>query len=155
MCTNFLSVLVLALVLALVVLLILLNQHWTWVQAQVTYLWIDKSNVLEEVSLTRNHQGNSTSYGTIHIEHQCDRVSQKTHTKLYTASIISMVLLWIIQWLFWLGFIGLSLEEYVVIHHSGSISYYLLQISAPSALDSHSCLDRLLVGRRCRWVYLR
>jgi hypothetical protein len=34
--------------------------------------------------------------------------------RLFLITIASMILLWIAQWLFWTGFIGLSMEEYVL-----------------------------------------
>ena len=102
--------------LAFVSLMALLNQYWTWLEEKKAHHWIDKSKGLEEASLMRSEGGSYTTYGTLPIERQNKRVSQKAVMKLYTVSITSMLFLWIAQWLFWSGFIGLSLEEYVFMH---------------------------------------
>ncbi|KAJ5207672.1 hypothetical protein N7449_002051 [Penicillium cf. viridicatum] len=70
----------------------------------------------EETPLIKS-RGDRTDYGTCSVEGQDDRVSQKSFVGLYTATVISMLLLWIAQWLFWGGFIGLSSEEYVLHSH--------------------------------------
>lgn len=70
----------------------------------------------EETSLIKS-RGDHTDYGACSVEGQHDRVSQKSFVGLYAATVISMLLLWIAQWLFWGGFIGLSSEEYVLHSH--------------------------------------
>ena len=94
-------------VLAFVSLMVLLNQYWTLLKEKMAYHWIDKSKDLEEASSTRSEGRNCTAYGTITVECQNNRVSEKAFVKLYTAPIISMLLLWVTQWLFWGGFIVL------------------------------------------------
>ena len=71
----------------------------------------------EETPLIKSKGGDHTDYGTCSVEGQDDRVSQKSFVGLYAATVISMLLLWIAQWLFWGGFIGLSSEEYVLHSH--------------------------------------
>lgn len=71
----------------------------------------------EETPLIKSKGGDHTVYGTCSVEVQDDRVSQKSFVGLYAATVISMLLLWIAQWLFWGGFIGLSSEEYVLHSH--------------------------------------
>ena len=87
--------------------------------AQLNEYWIDKSRALEETSLTSSEGGNYTVYGTLPVKSQNNWVSQKAFAKLYAVTTISMLLLWIAQWLFWGGFIGLSSEEYVFMHILG------------------------------------
>ncbi|KAJ5685153.1 hypothetical protein N7536_007772 [Penicillium majusculum] len=66
----------------------------------------------EKTPLIRSKGGDHTDYGTCSVEGQDDRVSRKSFVGLYAATVISMLLLWIAQWLFWGGFIGLSSEEF-------------------------------------------
>ncbi|KAJ5405357.1 hypothetical protein N7465_006641 [Penicillium sp. CMV-2018d] len=66
----------------------------------------------EETPLIKSKGGDHTDYGTCSVEGHDDRVSQKSFVGLYAATVISMLLLWIAQWLFWGGFIGLSAEEF-------------------------------------------
>jgi len=93
-----------------------LNEHCTWLEEKLAHYWIDKSRALEETPLTSGEGGNYTVYGTLPVKSQNNWVSQKAFAKLYTVTAISMLLLWITQWLFWGGFIGLSSEEYVFMH---------------------------------------
>ena len=98
------------------VLLAPLYEYWTGLEEKMAHRWRDKSKGLEEASPMTSEGGYYTAYGTVPLERQNNWVSQKAFVKLYTVSIVSMLLLWIAQWLFWSGFIGLSLEEYVFMH---------------------------------------
>ncbi|KFA70876.1 hypothetical protein S40288_09950 [Stachybotrys chartarum IBT 40288] len=53
-----------------------------------------------------------TTYGTLSVEASPKEVPQKESPELYTITITSMMLLWTAQWLFWVGFIGLTSEEF-------------------------------------------
>ncbi|KAI2713067.1 hypothetical protein DTO012A7_9686 [Penicillium roqueforti] len=66
----------------------------------------------EETPLIKSKGRDHTDYGTYSVKGHDDRVSKKSFLGLYAATIISMLLLWIAQWLFWGGFIGLSAEEF-------------------------------------------
>ncbi|KAJ5188674.1 hypothetical protein N7472_007688 [Penicillium cf. griseofulvum] len=66
----------------------------------------------EKTPLIKSRGGDHTDYGTCSVEGLDDRVSQKSFVGLYAATVISTLLLWIAQWLFWGGFIGLSSEEF-------------------------------------------
>jgi hypothetical protein len=87
-----------------------LNEHCTWLGEESAH-WIDKSRALEETPLTSSEGGNYTVYGTLPVRNRNNWVSQKAFAELYAVTAISMLLLWIAQWLFWGGFIGLSSEE--------------------------------------------
>lgn len=87
-----------------------LNEHCTWLGEKLAYYCIDKSRVLGETSPMISERGNYTVYGTLTVTKQNDTVSRRTFAKLYALTAISMHLLWITQWLFWGGFIGLSSE---------------------------------------------
>ncbi|TRX90908.1 hypothetical protein FHL15_008113 [Xylaria flabelliformis] len=85
------------------------------------YMWtsysMDKTRGSEATPLKRAEWRNIV-YGTFSVEGPNKRVSQKASMGLYGAVVITM-LLWILQWLFWGGFIGLSSEEYVFMHRLG------------------------------------
>ncbi|KAI2730076.1 hypothetical protein CBS147332_1928 [Penicillium roqueforti] len=69
-----------------------------------------KSRGSEGTPLIKIKGRDYTDYGT--FKSHDGRVSNKSFVGLYAATIISMLLLWIAQWLFWSGFIGLSAEEF-------------------------------------------
>ena len=77
---------------------------------------MDKSRGSEETPLMSSERGDYAVYGTFSIKVQNNWISQKASVELYAATVISMLLLWIAQWLFWGGFIGLSSEEYVFMY---------------------------------------
>lgn len=92
--------------------------------------WIDF-----EEKLARNHQdrdwdpeerplphGNGhphMDYGTIPIEDHKNRTTytERAMARITLIALISMVFLWITQWVFWAGFIDLSSEEYVLLRN--------------------------------------
>lgn len=88
-----------------------LNERWTRLMEQLAYYWVDKSRDSEETPLTSSEGGDYRVYGTFSVKGQNNWVSQKASVELYAATVISMLLLWIAQWLFWGGFISLSSEE--------------------------------------------
>ncbi|KAI1181534.1 hypothetical protein F5B17DRAFT_274204 [Nemania serpens] len=65
-----------------------------------------------QVTLLTSSGGGHAVYGTFSVAGQTNWVSQKAPVALYATTVLSLLLLWIAQWLFWGGFIGLSLEEY-------------------------------------------
>ncbi|KAJ5875984.1 uncharacterized protein N7529_001568 [Penicillium soppii] len=73
---------------------------------------MDKSGVSEEKPLTRSEGRDHTVYGTFTDKGQVYWVSPKEGSRLYAATVISMLFLWVAQWSFWAGFIGLSSEEF-------------------------------------------
>ncbi|KAF2963786.1 hypothetical protein GQX73_g9786 [Xylaria multiplex] len=70
---------------------------------------IEKNRRLEKAPLMRSQGG---AYGTFPVGGQNNRVSHKTPMALFQILVIGMLLLWIAQWLFWGGFIGVSSEEF-------------------------------------------
>ncbi|KIW78537.1 hypothetical protein Z517_08375 [Fonsecaea pedrosoi CBS 271.37] len=93
--------------------LVLLNRHWKWLGQRMAPHCAHEDKGSEEESLTRSEGRSYMAYGTLHVERQHNQVTRKAFTKLHTVAIITMLFLWIAQWLFWSGFIGLSLEECV------------------------------------------
>ncbi|PLB43277.1 hypothetical protein P170DRAFT_370267 [Aspergillus steynii IBT 23096] len=69
----------------------------------------------EKTPLTRTER-HSTAYGTFSDPGQQHWVSQNAFVELCVATAMGMLFLWVAQWLFWGGFVGLSLEEYVLVH---------------------------------------
>jgi len=88
-----------------------LNERCTRLMEQLAYYWMDKSRSSEETPLTSSEGGDYRVYGTFSVKGQNNWLSQKASVELYVATVISMLLLWIAQWLFWGGFISLSSEE--------------------------------------------
>lgn len=96
-----------------------LNERCTRLREKLAHYWMDKNRGSEETPLTSSEGGDYMVYGTFSVKGQNNWVSQKASVELYAATVISMLLLWIAQWLFWGRFIGLSSEEYVFMHILG------------------------------------
>ena len=86
---------------------------------------MNKGRSLEERPLISSEEEDYPVYGTFSVRIRKTWLSQKAPVGLYSAIVTSTLLLglWIAQWLFWSGFIGLSWEEYVLKH------IYLVRIS--------------------------
>ncbi|KAJ3496977.1 hypothetical protein NLG97_g2255 [Lecanicillium saksenae] len=54
-----------------------------------------------------------TTYGTLPTERKEDGRPKSAFTMFYATMAILMPLIWIAQWLFWIGFVNLSSDEYV------------------------------------------
>lgn len=93
-----------------------LSELCTRLREKLANYWMDKSRSSEETPLTSSEGGDYMVYGTFSVKGQNNWVSQKASVELYTAMAISMLLLWIAQWLFWGGFIGFSSDEYGFVH---------------------------------------
>jgi hypothetical protein len=92
------------------------NTFWTWLEESLLHLWFDKSWDLEETASKNSERQTHTAYGTLTYSVSNNRNVEKGMARLLLIAILSMILLWIAQWLFWAGFIGLSMEEYVHVH---------------------------------------
>ncbi|OJJ83808.1 uncharacterized protein ASPGLDRAFT_66762 [Aspergillus glaucus CBS 516.65] len=93
-------------------LMVCLNELCTRFREDSAHYWMDESRGSEETPLTSSEGGDYKMYGTFSVKDQHHWVSQKAFVELYAATVISMLFLWIAQWLFWGGFIGLSSEEF-------------------------------------------
>ncbi|KAF1841234.1 uncharacterized protein K460DRAFT_359748 [Cucurbitaria berberidis CBS 394.84] len=87
-------------------------QHWARFEENLAHHGIAKSGELEETSSLLNEGGTYTAYGTCSVEGHNTSAPPGSFVRLYAVTVIGMLLLWIAQWLFWGGFIGLSLEEF-------------------------------------------
>jgi hypothetical protein len=92
------------------------NKRWTRFELRLMRYWMIKTDALEE-PLSLSH-GNHATYGTLSSVKRTDNSVVVTSRTVRTCVIatISMALLWPVQCLFWTGFIGLSLDEYVPTH---------------------------------------
>jgi hypothetical protein len=73
--------------------------------------WLDTSRESEEALLASKGRGHGGAYGTFPAHNQRPRTKVSPEALLYTGAVMFMSLLWVAQWLFWTGFIGLSSEE--------------------------------------------
>lgn len=80
-----------------------------------TTLKVFETNIFESL-LNQPSVSGHRGYGTLHIGRTYSRLSPEVPAKLYTVATISMPLIWIAQWFFWVGFVGLSYKEYVFVH---------------------------------------
>jgi hypothetical protein len=89
------------------------NEQWSWLEERIVLYW-SSTRYEPELRPSTRHNGHAyVSYGTLPATTTRVLIVAKSTVRLYIISVISMVLLWIAQWLFWAGFIGLSLGEYV------------------------------------------
>lgn len=90
----------------------LLHNDWKRLEERLKDQRI-KKRMFEESSSTISEGNSYTTYDTIPVERHDDQIVRRTVMGLYLVTVISMLLLWGAQWAFWVGFINLSLEEYV------------------------------------------
>ncbi|ORY18257.1 hypothetical protein BCR34DRAFT_362196 [Clohesyomyces aquaticus] len=91
--------------------LIQLNDDHEWLRQPVAPSLAEENPGSRENSPLQNEQWNQTNYGTIAANDQEISHSPGRFAPLRAASIFTMMFLWIAQWLFWSGFVGLSGEE--------------------------------------------
>ena len=89
-----------------------LDEYWTCLEDYLTHHWIDMSRVSKETSLISGERGTFTAYGTLRIE-KTDNGKSRQASALLVFMAMCAPLLWVAQWLFWVGSIRLSSEEYV------------------------------------------
>jgi hypothetical protein len=126
------------------------NERWTRLEEKLLCDRMSKSRNVEETPLTSGEGHESTDYGTLPVKAQKNQSIDKVTIRLYSITIISMALLWIAQWLFWAGFIGLSVDEYVPMR--ARIGFNLAnctKVLPPEAWSTYSDLDRLVSGCNC------
>jgi len=90
------------------------NDRWTWLEEELAGHWLNKSWNMEETPLVSGEGQDRTVYGTLPVKGPRNRSIKKGTVRLCLITFISMALLWVAQGLFWAGFIGLSVEEYVL-----------------------------------------
>jgi hypothetical protein len=84
------------------------NKRWEGLEEAFVHHWTDKTWDLGEAPLTTEAY---TVYGTLPVAKPNTQIIKKRTVRLSLIAITSLTLLWIAQWLFWAGFIGLSTEE--------------------------------------------
>ncbi|KAI0114029.1 hypothetical protein GGR51DRAFT_505284 [Nemania sp. FL0031] len=93
----------------LIVWLIVICLAYVGLILAATY-WIHESRRRSKKTLLMGGQGKA--YGTFAAASQNNKASGKIPVVLFQILVIGMLLLWIAQWLFWGGFIGVSSEEF-------------------------------------------
>lgn len=90
-----------------------LNKHWSEFELQIYYFLTQASNTSEETTPINNHlaSGYGTIYPTLPTPNPIKLSLQNTQVRLYSVSIVSLLLLWVAQWLFWGGFLGLTSDH--------------------------------------------
>lgn len=87
------------------------NNSWTRFEESLLRSWLDKSWVQEQPLSTSDLKQIYTVYGTLPFKVPGHRIIEQGMIRLFLVAVASMIFLWIAQWLFWAGFIGLSMEE--------------------------------------------
>lgn len=92
-----------------------LEDHWAQISETLSeYLVIDIDS--SQGASPRRGQSHFTAYGTLLVENKRDEAFGTASLRLYTIVMIGMALIWFAQWIFWIGFITLNCEWYVLIH---------------------------------------
>lgn len=86
------------------------NENWIWLEDLVARYRVDRSWGLEGEPLFHTDAQN---YGTLPTKSPHNRTTRRTTVRLIIITTTSSFLLWVAQWFFWAGFIGVSSEEYV------------------------------------------
>ena len=90
------------------------NNLWTRFEESLLRSWLDKSWVHEQPLSTSSEEHIYTVYGTLPSKVPENRIIGQGMVRLFLIAIARMIFLWIAQWLFWAGFIGLSMEQYIL-----------------------------------------
>ncbi|KAL3494383.1 hypothetical protein BJX62DRAFT_234260 [Aspergillus germanicus] len=87
----------------------LLQERWANMTGDVQ--WLDTPRQSEGLLGSRG-RGHGGAYGTFSAHGQRPRTKVSPEALLYAGIVMFMFLLWVAQWLFWAGFIGLSSEQF-------------------------------------------
>lgn len=90
------------------------NNLWTQFEGSLLRSWLDKSWVQEQPLSASSEEHIYTVYGTLPSKVPDNQVIEKSMVRLFLIAIARMIFLWIAQWLFWAGFVGLSMEQYIL-----------------------------------------
>ncbi|KAF2639408.1 hypothetical protein P280DRAFT_481539 [Massarina eburnea CBS 473.64] len=88
------------------------NGHWASLEEELASYWIQKSRDLEDRPLLSRNGKIYKGYGALPVENINTHMVSQGDLRLSLITIIGMIFLWVAQWLFWTGFIGLTLEEF-------------------------------------------
>jgi hypothetical protein len=92
-------------------LVISFNKRWGRLEEALARRWADTTWDGRDVPTTIQTY---TVYGTLPVTKPNTQIVKKTTVRLSMIAITGLSLLWTAQWLFWAGFIGFSMEEYVL-----------------------------------------
>ncbi|KAJ8115349.1 hypothetical protein OPT61_g2981 [Boeremia exigua] len=95
-------------------LIVSFNNEWLRLEDKIARYWLDKINNLEGEPLAHNDAHPRVSYGTLPAKYHDCRLTRPERGVLRLALIAStsMFLLWMSQWMFWIGFINISSGRY-------------------------------------------
>ncbi|KAF1959737.1 hypothetical protein CC80DRAFT_439752 [Byssothecium circinans] len=88
------------------------NERWREFEDMLVSYWMERSWDLEQTPLLSGEGQVHAVYGTLPLKGTNSQPIERGMVRLFLIAIISMVLLWIAQWLFWVGLIGLSSEGF-------------------------------------------
>jgi hypothetical protein len=93
------------------------HNQWIGFEERLARYWLDKDCDLEGRPLAHGDGHSHVVYGTILTNDRYNRTIQteRAIVRLTLIAITSMFLLWIAQWMFWVGLIDLSSKEYVLL----------------------------------------
>jgi hypothetical protein len=83
----------------------------TRLHQQATHHETDKREPSEHTRLYDNEGMSYVSYGAVSVQNPNSQASRHAFTELYVVTVWTLPFLWSAQWLFWIGFVGLSSEE--------------------------------------------
>ncbi|RAR13368.1 isocitrate dehydrogenase subunit 2 mitochondrial precursor [Stemphylium lycopersici] len=89
-----------------------LVERWTWLEEKLAVYWIDKDWDLEETPLMNVRGHTYAVYGTLPVKGPDNRSNKRGAVRLTLVVITSTFFLWVAQGVFWVGFIGLTAEEF-------------------------------------------
>ncbi|KAJ5062850.1 hypothetical protein J3E74DRAFT_447943 [Bipolaris maydis] len=87
-------------------------ERWTWIEEKIAEYWIDRDWDFEHTPLMQNQGYVHAVYGTLPTKTPRGRGMKRSIVRVTLLAIASTFSLWIAQWLFWIGFVGISAEEF-------------------------------------------
>lgn len=87
-------------------------KRWMWIEEKIAAYWIDRDWDFEHTPLMQNEGYVHAVYGTLPTQSSRGRRTKRSIVRVTLLAIVSTFSLWIAQWLFWIGFVGISAEEF-------------------------------------------
>ncbi|EUC46083.1 hypothetical protein COCMIDRAFT_36282 [Bipolaris oryzae ATCC 44560] len=89
-------------------------QCWTWIEQKIAEYWIDRDwdSAFEHTPLVQSEGYVHAVYGALPAKTYRGRSTKRRVVRATLVAGVSMVLLWIAQWVFWVGFVGVVEDEF-------------------------------------------
>ncbi|XP_014556433.1 hypothetical protein COCVIDRAFT_37922 [Bipolaris victoriae FI3] len=87
-------------------------ERWTWIEEKIAEYWIDMDWDFEQTPLMQNEGYVHLVYGTLPTKTPNGRRTKRGVVRATLVAFVSMILLWVAQWVFWIGFVGISEGEF-------------------------------------------